>query len=158
MHARGTPASGKSSLGEIFANHINRRYTEHKKMACYQIADKLSDGVTRLELLQERVSGNTEPKCSFADIDNMPDLFITLDEGQLTYGDADFWEMFKNEKEGIRTHYLILCALGSPTKHPNNIGVYSADLVLPRKQRIGFCDDRESISIFFTQEEHRAAI
>ncbi len=81
MHARGTPASGKSSFGEIFANHINRRYAEHKKMACYQIADNLPDGVTRLEWLQERVSGKTVPKRSFADIDNMPDLFIILDEG-----------------------------------------------------------------------------
>ncbi len=158
MHARGTPASGKSSLGEIFANHINRRYAEHKKMVCYQIADKLPDGVTRLKWLQERVSEKTVPKRSFADIDYMPDLFIILDEGQMTYGDADFWETLKNEKEGIGTHYLILCSWGSPTKHPNDIGVYSADLVLPRNQRIGFCDDRESISMFFTQEEHRAAI
>ena len=127
-------------------------------MACLVLAQPLPDGETRLEWLQRRVL--EQAKGFFPpdhDIDSMEDLFIILDEGQLTYGDFDFWEMLKDEKSK-GTHYLILCAWGSPTKHPNNTAVYSAPLTLPPDQRIGFCHDRKSISMFFTQEEHRAAI
>ena len=159
MHARGTPTSGKSSLGTLFANYVNKGSKEHRKMACYLIAEELTGGETRPQWLQRKVLEQANgffPKDQ--DTDSMEDLFIILDEGQKTYTDFDFWEILKNEKRFWGTHYLILCSWGSPTRYPNYNTVYSAPVILPPKQRVGFCHGRESISIFFTLEECRAAV
>ena len=122
------------------------------------MAEPLPRGETRLEWLQRRVLEQAE--CSFPkdhDFDNIRDLIIILDEGQLTYKDNDFWEMLKNEKFAYGTHYLTLCTWGSPGKIPV-VTCYSSSLCIPPTQRIGFCHGRESVSLFFTLEEHQDAV
>lgn len=160
---RGTPTVGKSTLGRLFHNYVNDGYSEHKKMALYVDAtgrDANKNKGRNLGVnawLKEQV---TEEAKRFLggcpDIDAVSNLIVIIDEGQTSYNDYPFWNSLKDT--GGQTHYMILCAWGSPTATPNQTYIASADLELPPSQRVGFSRNGESLSLLFTPDEHQDAI
>ena len=163
VYARGTPTCGKSTLGRLFHNYVNKRYSEHGKMALFvdatgRVANQNKErNLCVHDWLQEYV--NQEAKSPFEgcqDIDAVPNLIVIIDEGQAIYNDGGFWESPKDNND--RTHYLILCSWGSPTATSNKTHAATADLLLPPSQRVGFSRNEGSLSMLFTPQEHQDAI
>ena len=163
VHARGTPTSGKRTLGKVFSAYVNKDYKIHGRMALFVNAvDRYSNENKGRDLrvhdwLQEEANRvRTRPFEGCQNIDAVPNFVIIIDEGNTTYDDLGFWDSLKSTTN--QTHYLILCAWGSPTATPNKTDVAAADLQLGPSQGVGFSRNEGRLSMLFTLEEHQDAI
>ena len=167
VHARGTPASGKTCLGRALAKRINDSYATKKTMAYFGDAYKglrynagsNTYSTTNIRTVEDWLRGemiHAGVLQTHGDIYEVENLIAIIDEGHFTYEDKNFWEKFK-DLGSKTTKFLLLCSWGSPTSQPVDTG-RSAPPTLAPEQRLGFQpitggQNNDRIGIFFTEDE-----
>ncbi|KIL60852.1 hypothetical protein M378DRAFT_905153 [Amanita muscaria Koide BX008] len=142
IQVRGTPASGKTVLGQLLAAHISRQEPDVHIVWVYGWPKESGDYHKRLKKLGWK--------------ENKKTVFI-FDEGQMSYVDARLWgEFFKSMHDHQERRAIVFASYGSPTSrlifqgHP--------PIIVPDPQRVTLChvpheDGLPSAGLLFTRSE-----
>ena len=124
----------------LLVNAVDR-YSNENKGRDLRVHDWLQEEANRVR---------QRPFEGCQNIDAVPNLVIIIDAGNTIYDDLGFWDSLKSTTN--QTHYLILCAWGSPTATPNKTDVAAADLQLGPSQRVGFSRNEGRLSMLVARK------
>jgi hypothetical protein len=115
---RGTPASGKSTLAQLLANHIASQEPTANPVL---IANWPKDGSYWNDKLTKQGFNNNGPK------------IIIIDEAQLTYWDGAFWNSFLKQITPTSNRVILFASYGSPT---GTVTAEGTPMIIPDRYRI----------------------
>ena len=123
MKVRGTPASGKTVLAQLLADHISQQDPDVHIVWIYgwPLREVKESGNYRSYLEQQGW------------VERQKTVFI-FDKAQLSYEDAQLWgEFFKSMHDHEERRAIVFASYGSPTLH---ISIKGIPMVIPDAQRV----------------------
>jgi hypothetical protein len=146
LQVRGTPASGKSMLAELLAQHIRQKEPAvHVIMIDAWLPDMVM-AIGGWEYFLETTKRWVKSE----------ETVFIFDEAQLSYEDTGLWNSFFKSMHIYDNRYAIIFAsYGSPT---SRINIKGTPIIIPDPQRVTLRpvdhgDDLPAVGLFFNRRE-----
>ncbi len=161
VQVRGTPASGKTTLARVFADHIRENYP------AYRVVDKSWTTRNRQPCIGFRTWIKNEMAFDIGDSGKwqiLPNTVFVFDEAQLSYHDHEFWVDYlkpvATSPHKYSPHVIMFSSYGSPGTFAHEL-LGSAPVPLRPEQRVSvrpLKSNNGRASLYFNQAEFEDAV